>query len=330
MQVITTSRDWIITLKAEGTSWADIEKKFDAYRWVGQKEEGSETGYAHYQLAIMNDTPIRFITLKHKFPQIHLEVRRGTRRELYAYVTKEETRLEPPHFGGDWSDEDAILSVGDNQGKRTDLDALKQKVMDGASLQDIVLNEEPNIVARNLNYIKTLAFYRDKKAYGEQRTERESVFVSGASGVGKTRYVQDVFGFEDVFSVTDYQRDPFQGYDGQPVIFFDEFTGQIDDRQLTLFLGDAPVTLPSRFSNIMSKHQMTVMASNLTFPELYLGVRGELRLSIYRRISAIFIQRGHEMEDLEPVVFPKELFAKDPDEFRRFFHDYDPLTALPA
>lgn len=323
MKVVESSRDWALTLKADGIVLDDIKDKFSNYRWVGQMEQGHDSGYQHYQLAIMNDSVIRFTTLQKLFPGIHIEPRAGTRQQLFDYVTKEDTRLSGPFYGGDWTDMDTILSRGENGGKRSDLDAVRSLIMDeNASLDEILLNPDyAGSVSRCLPWVRSLIEARDKKTFGNQRVEREVTYIYGPSGVGKTRGIEDSVGFENLCEVTDYRRDPWQGYGTQDSIFLDEFDGQFQLDFLLKLLDSSPVYLPARYSNKLGQYTHVYIASNLPPTALYSGVTDARRVAFYRRLDRIVYKSGFDSETT--VATPKNTFQTDRLEFNSWLANYD-------
>lgn len=60
------------------------------------------------------------------------------------------------------------------------------------------------------------------------------VYISGATGTGKTRGVLEKNGYSNVYRVTDYLH-PFDSYNGQPVIAFDEFRSSLRIKEMLLF-----------------------------------------------------------------------------------------------
>jgi len=60
-------------------------------------------------------------------------------------------------------------------------------------------------------------------------------YIFGRTGSGKTRSVMDKYGYANCYRVTDY-RHPFDTYDGQDVIIFEEFRGGLKHGDIEHFL----------------------------------------------------------------------------------------------
>ncbi len=52
------------------------------------------------------------------------------------------------------------------------------------------------------------------------------IYISGATGTGKTRGILDKHGDGNVYRVNDYEH-PFDGYSCQNILAFDEFRSQL-------------------------------------------------------------------------------------------------------
>ena len=87
------------------------------------------------------------------------------------------------------------------------------------------------------------------------------VYISGATGTGKTRGVLEKNGYANVYRVTDYLH-PFDSYNGQPVIAFDEFRSSLRIKEMLLFCDIYPIELPSRYTNKYACYNKVYIISN--------------------------------------------------------------------
>ena len=65
------------------------------------------------------------------------------------------------------------------------------------------------------------SMYRDAQ-FKDSWRDLEVTYIFGKTGGGKTRSVMDKYGYANCYRVTDYKH-PFDTYDGQDVIIFEEF-----------------------------------------------------------------------------------------------------------
>ena len=70
-------------------------------------------------------------------------------------------------------------------------------------------------------------------------------YLWGKTGVGKTRFVMEKYGYENVYRVTNYAH-PFDSYHSEPVILFDEFRSDLPLKDMLKYLdGYIPFGCPA-------------------------------------------------------------------------------------
>ena len=257
------SRSWVFTLSAKHVSEDELREKLEGYTWIGQLERG-EGGYEHYQGYIENETPIRFSTLKNKFPTIHLEIRMGTQLQAYEYVTKEETRIgqilgnmEKPH-------------EEQKRGRGKILETLHERIRNGEKVDDIIETSPEAIPhVRNLREVENV-LQRNAARKNKYRDVRVT-YLYGKTGVGKTRYVHETYD-DELFRVTDYEN-PFDNYSGERVLVLDEFNSQLKFELMLNLLDRYPTELHARFYNKWAAHDEVWIISNLKLEEMYPAVQ---------------------------------------------------------
>lgn len=257
------SRSWVFTLSAEHVSEGELLEKLDGYTWIGQLERG-EGGYKHYQGYIENETPIRFSTLKKKFPTIHLENRKGTPLQAYEYATKEETRIGKVLGDMEKPPEEK------KRGRGQILESLHERIRNGEKVDDIIQTSPEAIPhIKNLreveqSLIRTAA---RKKKFRDVTVN----YLYGETGVGKTHYVYERYG-DDLHTITDYTH-PFDTYNGEKVLVMDEFNSQIKLELMLKLLDRYPVELPARYHNRWAAYDEVWIISNLQLEEMYPAVQ---------------------------------------------------------
>lgn len=283
----TRSRRWLLTLPENEYDRSTVEAALANYVYIGQLEKGEETSYLHWQIAVENPTAIRFSTLRSKFPRGHFEQTRGTVAQAVAYVTKTDT-----FAGVRVSNGEVDLDSEENQGHRSDLDRMRQMILDGASPDDVLL-EDPRAF-RYGQHLRDLAAARDTRRFRTEVRKVTAEFITGRTGVGKTYRLHQLYGTE-LFRVTDYQRDPFQNYDGQTVLALDEYASQLPIQTLLNLADGYPMQLSSRYRNLWAQHTRLVVVSNLRFGDLYPEVQRESPetwAALKRRFGSIKEQRA--------------------------------------
>lgn len=200
------------------------------YRYmIFEEETCPKTGRKHWQGALCLKNQRAFTSVVKDLAGWHLEVCKGTIEENIAYCSKEGGQIE--------------LGERPSQGKRTDLDTLKDEVMSGRSVDDICV-ENPNAVHQ---YGRTLDRLEDISQSKKFRTKEPMVhwFINGSL---KDRN-------ESVFSrynpETDYvwmKGTSWQdGYTGQKNLIISELNGEIPISMLLELMSAAPVFLQRKY-----------------------------------------------------------------------------------
>lgn len=205
--------------------------------WCMCDEEGKEETY-HTHLYLVFCNAVMFKTLKNKFPTAHIEVPQwGTNSENYAYIRKEGTKYHKDanghyeytdaqgkvHVGTNFSDtfeESGDLPPDAKQGDRNDLRMLYKLIASGEDNAQI-LGEHPEYL-RDISHIDRTRQTILEEKYRNVFRRMNVTYISGPTGVGKTRSVREGCGYANCYSVSDYKH-PFDGYRGQAAILFDEF-----------------------------------------------------------------------------------------------------------
>lgn len=267
------SRSYILTIPADvdsdGYSQAEVQERLKNYTYVGQLEQGSEvnetTGkhYLHWQVYIENENSIAFDVLRHKFDKkaIHIEKRQGTKRQAYDYCTKEDETYQGIRI------QNGEIELEDNKGKRTDLQNIADEVLAGATEEEVLIKYPQS--AHCMPYIRKLREMYIKKTYGEKLRDNLNVtYIYGLPGTGKTRMIYDTYEFQDVYRVTDYEH-PFDNYNSEPVMVFDEFSSQIKIELMLTLLDIYPVQLPCRYNNKWACYSQVYIISNKPLDKQY-------------------------------------------------------------
>lgn len=122
----------------------------------------------------------------------------------------------------DWSGEE--FGKISNQGKRTDIDNAVESIAAGDSMRT-VFRDHARVAVKYHRGLQAVRW-----AYMEPRKldEMPTVYVYwGLTGVGKTRRAMEDFEDEDRYVWNPSQGTWFDGYDGEKIIVFDEFRGQL-------------------------------------------------------------------------------------------------------
>lgn len=300
-------RKWQVTInnpEEHGFDHEAIKAALEQFRGLlyyclcDEKGDECETDHTHIFFVLRN--PCTAERVNNLFPKMHRERVAGTCAENRAYVLKdgEKYNKQPDgsyfytdssgkdHQGVNFSDtfEEWGEMPQEHQGKSNASEIIVSMVKDGASNLDIV-----NAVAvayKDLDKIERMrSMFRDA-AFATQWRELEVTYIFGSSGVGKTRSVMDVYGYDQVYRVTDYKH-PFDTYDGQDVIIFEEFRGGLKHGDMLNYLDGYPLLLPCRYFNRQACFTKVFVISNVPLEKQYEGVDEASRQAFFRRFTCI-------------------------------------------
>lgn len=230
----TQARKYQLTINRpleKGLSHEEICRRLGELRSVEYfclADEVGEEGTPHTHIYLVAKSPIRFSTLKKKFPEAHIEAARGSNEENRAYVAKsgekwaEKAATSVPGTFEEWGE----MPEDQQPGERSDLTIIGELIAAGLTPKQIL----------SMNF----AWYRYEQMiragyFAKRREETPTIrevrvhYLVGESGSGKSyTYVNlcEEQGEEAVFFLTDYAGGGFDNYCGEQILFMDEYKGQ--------------------------------------------------------------------------------------------------------
>jgi len=166
-----------------------------------------------------------------KFKAPHFEKMKGSIKDNKKYCSKES---ELKKYG-------SFVS----RGHRSDLHSIKDDLKKGVNLYNIMDNYTSDFVRYNsgIDKMKSLIDKNRRKKMGFVCPE--VIVLYGKPGEGKTSYVYDKEGFDDVFCISRYNDDKFMfnGYDNEKVLLLDDFNGNISYNYMLRLMDGYPLDL---------------------------------------------------------------------------------------
>lgn len=281
----TQGRSWLLTINnpvEKGFIDDDTLKKYiediSGIKYaIFQLEKGEKEGTEHYQLFLNFNFGKRFSSVKKLFPTSHIEKMKGTKEQARAYCSKEESRIGQVVEVGEWT----------GTGERSDLKRLYEGIKEGKT--NIELFEEN---ASYITFEKHIESVREQLLYEKYKKIFRKLHVEyhwGKSETGKTRSIMECYGYENVYRVTDY-KNPFDGYQGQEVILFEEFRSSLSIGNMLTYLEGYPLQLPCRYKNKTACFVTVYIVSNNSLWEQYENIQEE-----YPETWNAFIRRINEV-----------------------------------
>lgn len=262
----------------------------------------------HTHIFLVFTSRVRWSKIKRHFSDVHIEACKGSVSDNILYIKKEGKWLDD--LKNDQKIDDSFEEFGtpppDSKGKRSDLSELYRMIQDNMSNSEIIHSNQDYILQIDkLDKIRNTILidkYKDTL-----RLNLEVVYIFGATGTGKTRYVMENSGYSNVYRVTDYIH-PFDSYSCQPVICFDEFRSSINISNMLMYCDVYPVELQSRYSNKVACYSKVFIVSNWPLEKQYSEAQIndiDTWLAFLRRITKVLIFGKNGTQEFNTV---KEYF----------------------
>ncbi len=313
----TMSRKYLVTINnpaEKGYTHESIKAILSALQaqyWCLADEVGQQQATAHIHVFLYRKSAWRFSTITRHFPGGHVDTAKGTCVQVRDYIGKT----------GEWeSSEKALTAVqgtfeeggelpqehGPRAGNKADSPGARAEAILAdirAGLSDIEMFTR---YPRLMYSAQTLAMLREavnKEQFLNEQREVTVYYIFGPAGIGKTRYIFDLFPAKDICRITEYERGrvQFDSYHGQPVLVFEEFTDSVGLTSLLNWIDRYPVYLPARYSDRIACFNTVFFTSNLPLSMQYEDIqrnKPEIWRAFLRRINHIieFLPDGSQVE----------------------------------
>lgn len=210
----------------------------------------SPEGLEHVHMVLEDVKAMRFSVIKKTFAiGMHFEATKGNKEQAENYIQKK----------GKWEEKGEKILYSNRhgdikgfQGQRNDLAIIEELINQGKLPSEIM--------AMSLQYRKYEKIIRD--AYFDKRKKETPykrdvnvIWHVGESGSGKS-YVScklaEEKGEDSFYLLTDYENGGMDKYNGEPILFMDEFRGQIKYNVLLTMLQGYKSQVHSRFTNCVA------------------------------------------------------------------------------
>ncbi len=327
MEDNTQGRKWQLTINNPAEHGITRDTLIGLLQTLGNRayfclcDECGENGTYHFHVFIFRPSALKFSQLKQLFPTAHIERCIGSCQENRAYVLKDGDKYNKDENGFyEYITSKGQTKKGQNFGnffENTELPDEKaasknnasrvvEMIQIGATDEEIV--EQVPSTYRDLDKIQRLrSTYRDKHFRSTWR-DLEITYIFGKTGSGKTRGVMEQYGYENVYRVTDYSH-PFDTYEGQDVIIFEEFRSNIKCGDMLNYLDGYPLLLPSRYYNRQACYTKVYLISNWSPNLQYNSMRDEDKEAFFRRMTKIIEYVSSDMQ-LEYPSYNEYLYSQ--------------------
>lgn len=264
-------RDWVMTVNNY------TEQDLASFKILTTKAQYSicglevgKQGTPHMQCYLYFKCPRSFMPLKKAMPRAYIAPAKGNAKQNRTYCSKEGNFTE--------------VGTPPEQGKRTDLDEIKNNILGGQSVDSIVL-DNPMIFhqyGRTLERIEAIAL---RQKFRNWMTK--GIWITGPSGSGKSHKAFENFS-PDTHYVKNLNEEWWDGYKGQPIVILNEFRGQISFSEILDLVDKWPKQVKWRGKeSVPFLAEMVIITSIKTPRQVFVRQEGEPWEQFDRRFEVI-------------------------------------------
>ena len=285
------ARDWCYTInnpvQTEQEFLEYLKTVSDLRYAVFQRERVPETGTEHYQGYFEFTQPKWFTTIKKYLSKanigvdVHIEQRRAKRTQARLYCMDEETRISPIYYECGEFIED---------GERTDLTDIMCDIESDMSFYDLS-KKHGNRFIRVMKWAKEYRQSHLENKFKRVFRNMKVYYIYGSAGCGKTSYVFQKHGYDDVYRTTNYEFGWIDDYNGEKILFLDEFRSSFKISEILDYLDEHPIRIRGRQFNRVACYDTVYIVSNIPLTEQYKNIQQTEPKSwaaFCRRITAIY------------------------------------------
>lgn len=245
--------------------------------WIGESESNScavnyeigDNGIHHCHMILESKQAFRFSKLLKLFPTIHVEITRGSREQVMAYLIKSGEHEEKAHTVVVPMVVEGEIKASE-QGKRTDLEKIQQLLEEGLKPEQIL---SQNLSWRRYSSMIKEHYYQLRRQQTPMHKNNLIViWHTGDSRSGKS-YTQiklmEENSVENVYVWSDYQNGGLDGYQGEDILFMEEFKGELSYAEFLKVTDNYPQQMHARYSNIYALWTEIHISSIFTPKQVY-------------------------------------------------------------
>lgn len=235
-------------------------------------DEIATTGTYHTHIFLYSPSPMRFSTIKGRFPTAHIEKAYGSAKDNRDYIRKEgrwadteKAETAVPGTFEEWGD-----LPSEKEEASPDKYRLLQSLREGmTSLEAVEDNPDRFYHYREIETVRQSIL---EDTYSTIMRQVEVTYLFGASGTGKTRGIFERHNPKSICRITDYGGKNgvrFDAYRGQEVLVFEEFHSQIPISAMLNYLDIYPIMLPARYNDRVACYTTVYLTSNIPLEAQY-------------------------------------------------------------
>lgn len=242
-------------------------------------DEISLTGTPHTHLFIFSESPIRFTTLKNRFPIAHIEKSYRTCKENKDYILKQ----------GKWENtekaetkvEGTFEEYGDCPKEKEEKDPEKTRLIEmiyEGKTNIEILEECPNYAfkLKDIDYLRNSLL--ENKYNKEFRKINVSYYYGYVSNSIKIKYIFKKHSDSKICLISNFDKNlQFDNYKGEDVLIIEFDSNKISLNTILNLMKGVPVQLPARFINKQSSFTYLYLVCIEEIEQHYVNEQGRQR-----------------------------------------------------
>lgn len=265
------SRDWVFTINnptlEEEKSLEGLVGDRATYLVYGRETGDSGTPHLQGFVQLCSRSRRRAVSGLPGLSRAFLECRKGSPQQASEYCKKDGNFVE----------------IGEmcQQGKRKDLDEVREAVRGGASELQLFEDHFSTMV----RYGRGIQHYRNLLQASGERTPPRIYVIWGPTGVGKSRLARH---FGEVFSLPDTTLRWWDGYNGQENVLLDDFDGEgVSIASFLRYFDRYSVAVPVKGGFVPFKAKTIWITSNACPDDWFPSVPQVKRDAVRRRLTKV-------------------------------------------
>ena len=249
----------------------------------------SALGLIHLHMVLEDSSKARFSALKNAYPKAHLEPTIGNKRQAEDYINKRGKYQE--------KGEQVIYiakygEIKGNQGARRDFEQIEDLIEQGITPREVM---SQSFSYRRYEKMIKQAYYEKRRNETPFLRDIKVIWHVDESGSGKSyvaSQIVDEKGEDSIYMYSDFETGGLDDYCGEPILFMDEFRGQIQFSILLKMLQGYRQPMHARYTNITPLWSEVHIASVLPPEKVYEKMVSENRSldskeQLFRRITTV-------------------------------------------
>jgi len=253
-------------------------------------DEVGENGTPHTHLYFATKNQVEWDRVFGLFYGSHIDAAFGTHRENRDYIRKEGKHLESEKKATNLPDTfEESGELPPENARKGQTDEIYAMIKEGATVDDVI--EAYPSAMYHQNQLEQMRQRIIAKQYQFENRDVSVTYIWGETGTGKTRGVIETHGIGNIYRMTNYDH-PFDQYNGEPVIVFEEFRSSLKIGDMLNYLDIYPLQLPCRYNNKWACFTTVYLISNIPLEEQYCNIQQE-----EPETWKAFKRRIHEIEE---------------------------------